>query len=382
MSEKMDETSRSLQTAMQEYYKRFEKSTMECSETIHDHGRALQKSRNENEVNSAEVVARVVLAEERMGTLEGRMIESQQRHNEGLDRLSQRAEKLANALELVRLDAGTQMHNLEVLSDRISEIQDSVAPIEEELMKVIERERKVREDQLTSMREAIVSEHERVLASLEGKLTQRLAQESAARQEGFSSLVDNVHQTIRNAHKFKTVGGDSKDVTQNAPPMLTNAPEGQNPQQPPSRESTGQSLPRPQETLLQNGPSSNVQMMPQSIPPQAMGNSVSPAQMPQTAPRPPQNMPPQGVQPQGMRPQGVATQAMPPQGKAPQGKAPQGKALQGKAPQTMPPQGMPPQGKAPQGKAPQSMPPQGIPPQGRPSQGMPPQGARPKSIPP
>merc|ERR1712137_413803 len=194
--ERMEEMSLSFRAGLQEHSRRFDKTALDCAETIHDHARALQKVCSESEVNAAEVNSRISFLEERMATVETRILEAQQRHNESIDLLSQRAEKVTNTVELMRFDGGAISHNLSSLGARVAELQDFVAQNEHEMREVADRLRKKHDEELRLLRESIVLEREHMLAGIEGKLTHRLALESAAREQSMSVFVDSIDKKI------------------------------------------------------------------------------------------------------------------------------------------------------------------------------------------
>eukprot|EP00811_Abedinium_folium_P033181 NODE_6164_length_1699_cov_4.912850.p1 GENE.NODE_6164_length_1699_cov_4.912850~~NODE_6164_length_1699_cov_4.912850.p1 ORF type:complete len:378 (-),score=89.40 NODE_6164_length_1699_cov_4.912850:566-1699(-) len=133
--------------------------------------------------------------------MENRLTETQQRHSDSVERLSQRNERVSTALELMKFDSGNHGQNMGTLLQRITEIREVVRNHEQEVREASERDRRARDEELRSMRDGIISEQERVLASLEFKITDRLAQESLAREESIASICANVQQTVQNAQR-------------------------------------------------------------------------------------------------------------------------------------------------------------------------------------
>lgn len=145
------------------------------------------------------------------------MLEAQQRHNESIDLLSQRAEKVTNTVEKMRFDGGAIGHNLSSLGARVSELQDFVAQNEHEMREVADRLRKKHDEELRLLRESIVLEQEHMLAGIEAKLTHRLALESAAREQSMSVFVDCIDKKMGESSrhdgslaKLKDRGEDSR----------------------------------------------------------------------------------------------------------------------------------------------------------------------------
>jgi len=202
MGDRIDEMSGVLRTAMQEYSRRFEKYTLECSEMIHDYGRASQKSRAETEVSAVEANARILDVEDKLASLEGRLLATQQKHSVDIERVNERSDKATKLMESLKVEGGNQGHSLDAIIMRLTELQDAVAQNEQELRGIAEHERKAREDEMTTLRASILSEQELVLSDIEGKLISRLTQESTTREESFSTLMDNMHQTIRQSIKL------------------------------------------------------------------------------------------------------------------------------------------------------------------------------------
>jgi len=197
VSETLKEVQEAMRQSMEEYSRMFEKSAQDTSEHNELHRQRVQKHRGDVDTCMEAQAARLKLVEERSEVMEARLTEAQQRHNDALERMTHRHEKVASHLEHVKFQGGQHIGNIENLSKKLMELENSVVENDRHVRESSGLERKHRQQEIQSVREAIKSEQDRLHSVIESKIAHHVGNESASRQEMGQNLIDMVHTAVR-----------------------------------------------------------------------------------------------------------------------------------------------------------------------------------------
>lgn len=185
-----------MRQSMDEYSRMYEKNAQDSGEHNELQRQRVQKHRSDIDACLEAQAARLKLVEERAEVLEARSTETQQRHNEAIERMAQRHEKVAGHLEHVKLQGGQHLSNIDNLSKKLQELENNVVENDRHVRESSGLERKHRQQEIQSVRDAIKSEQERLHTVMDSKIAHHVNNESNSRQEMGQNIMEMVHSVV------------------------------------------------------------------------------------------------------------------------------------------------------------------------------------------
>jgi hypothetical protein len=199
ISQRVTEVHDTLRQSMEEYSRMFERSSQESADHNELHRQRVQKHRGDIDASMEASAARMKVMEERSEILESRLTEQQQRHNEALERLAARHEKVAGHVENVKFQHSQHLSNVDILAKKMQELEFTVTDHTQNLRESTSLERMHRQQEIQSVRDAIKSDQERLNSTIEHKIQKHVGNESNNRQE----MGQNIMEMVQTAMKDK-----------------------------------------------------------------------------------------------------------------------------------------------------------------------------------
>merc|ERR1712110_1060839 len=135
---------------MDEYSRMFEKSSQDSAEHDELHRQRVQKHRGDIDACMEAQAARLKLMEERAEVMESRLTEAHLRHNEALEGMRQRHEKVVGHLENVKFQGGQHIGNIAALEKKLQDLENNIAESDRHVRESSGLERKHRQQEIQS----------------------------------------------------------------------------------------------------------------------------------------------------------------------------------------------------------------------------------------
>jgi len=199
VTERMDDLVRRLNDNQLDTDTALKEKMTTMNNTLQDRERHFVRMCAETESAQVQISSTLTQTLDRLNVVDTRTADSVMRGNVAQERYCERIEKLAHAIEQVRLGQRAQGKAIESLVSGVHELEGQVIPrldsIDNEMM---ERERPIRAqlNQLRGITQTLCSEQNQGLSDLEEKVSMRLERESAARETATKKVLEEVGVSI------------------------------------------------------------------------------------------------------------------------------------------------------------------------------------------
>jgi hypothetical protein len=210
MRERVDEMSANFRQTLSEYGRQFQQASVDASEAVEQHRNRTDKVKQAAESHLEAANQRIALLEERSTTLEAHLSEQARRQSEMVERMANRHEKVAGSVEQMRFTHGQAGFNIDTITKRMDEMQAQIGNNEQQLREVYLNERRARDTEMRSLREALGSENERLKTHLEGKISHSIQEESGARSDHVSAVLDSVGSALKQQNATDSTCGSQQ----------------------------------------------------------------------------------------------------------------------------------------------------------------------------
>lgn len=203
LNERIDEITAQRNEDAQDYSHQFNKASGEAHQLLEAQGRQVLQLRAELEANAADGAARLQQLEDRSTSIEGRLGEAASRHMQSFERLSERNERLAQAVEQVRLGERTQGAGIQGVATRVEELEKMIKQSEVDMRDFCARERASREQLMRSAHQNMAAETSLKMTAVKEELQLRLERESAAREASVERMMEEVTAAVDDGNQHQ-----------------------------------------------------------------------------------------------------------------------------------------------------------------------------------
>jgi len=201
--EKVEAFQRHITEMLQDQHMEAAKTVEGMNNQFQGHVRQIGRVRGDLEGNSQEMKVRFGQIEERCVNLENRINEVSGRGTSGIDRISERHERVAQVVESLRLEEKQNQNQIQAAINRIKDLENSMHETELATREICQKEREGRDDQFRRLQLGLASAQQRQISELEEKIADRFERESSERERNVQQIYEEVN---KGSPKIRSVG--------------------------------------------------------------------------------------------------------------------------------------------------------------------------------
>jgi len=161
------------------------------------------KLQSDVSVTDSETMGRFTEMEDRLAMLENSMSEITSWTTSSLDKMTERHERVSQAVETMRLGNKHYEGGIANCLERTNDLEKLVRQYDGEMRDQMSKEKQVREDQVRRTSQVFTNESLKQITEVEKRLTIRLERESAEREKNFQSMIDEVTKICEDRKLFR-----------------------------------------------------------------------------------------------------------------------------------------------------------------------------------
>lgn len=196
LSERIEALTRSSAEKSQDLMDQLKQVAFQANSAVQDNNRMTFQVRAGAESAQIEAGSRLLKLEDRLASMEARIMEEKSRQAQNFDRLNEKNEKIVQSIEQVRISERGKGPLIQTVMGRVDELEEVIKATEVETREAVVRERLQRQQELRGTQQTLLAQSAKLYTEMEDKVSTRLERESAVRASVCKQIMDDVSAAL------------------------------------------------------------------------------------------------------------------------------------------------------------------------------------------